>query len=313
MRDDLIRWLRLTPTSMQQLDVRMRNLLPVAALLLAVPAAAQTPPPAPAPPPTQTQKPQTPPATEKPQTEKPQTEKPQTQKPRPTGAANAAAASRALVLTVQVTNTFGQSQDSVRVTASGPVAREGTTDPGGLVRFAGMRPGDYRLKLEKPGLITLERDVTVKPAQSLAVDVTMDDAPPPPAPPPAPTPTVAPKGTPGEPRTLTLSDFIEKNLIAREPQKQTTIGCSGVQQSVLLQIRDPLPESTDDQLDQTLYVVAGRGTIKLGGREAQLDASSFAVVPRGTPFALTRRGNTPLIVLVTRANQPCTGAAGGGK
>jgi mannose-6-phosphate isomerase-like protein (cupin superfamily) len=275
----------------------MRILLPLAALLLAVPAVAQTPPPAPAPTPTQTQK--------------PATQKPPTEKQRPP--ATSAASSRALVLTVQVTNTFGQVQDGVKATVSGPVAREGATDPGGLVRFSGMRAGDYRVKLEKQGLITLERDVTIKPGQSLAVDVTMDDAPPPPPPPPAPTPTVAPKGTPGEPRTLDLSSFIEKNLIAREPMKQTPIGCSGVMQAVLLQIRDPLQEQTDDQLDQSLYVVAGRGTLRLGGRETQLEPSGFAVVPRGTAFALTRRGNTPLIVLVTRVNQPCAGGGGGGK
>ena len=66
---------------------------------------------------------------------------------------------------------------------------------------------------------------------------------------------------------LSISDFLEKNLIAREPMKQSMLGCSGVQRSVLLQVRDPLAEQTDDQLDQTLYVVAGQGTIKLGGRE----------------------------------------------
>lgn len=296
----------------------MRIMLPLVALLIAVPAAAQTPP-APAPPVEKgqtekpaTQKPVTP-ATPTAPTDKPATTKPTTQKPRPSAAAAAQAASRTLVLTVQVTNTFGQAQEGVRVTASGPVARDGSTDNGGLIRFAGMRAGDYRLKLEKQGLITLERDVSIKPGQSTAVDVTMDDAPPPPPPPPAPTPTVAPTGTPGEPRSLDLSSFIEKNLIAREPQKQTTIGCSGVLQSVLLQIRDPLQEQTDDQLDQSLYVVAGRGTLRLAGRDTQVEPSSFALVPRGTTFSLARRGNTPLIVLVTRANQPCSGGAGGGR
>jgi quercetin dioxygenase-like cupin family protein len=109
---------------------------------------------------------------------------------------------------------------------------------------------------------------------------------------------------------LSLSDFIEKNLIAREPMKQSQLGCSGVQRSVLLQVRDPLPEQTDDQLDQTLYVVAGQGTLKLGGREHPLNASTFAIIPRGTPYGLTRgRGNTPLIVLLSRANEACGAVA----
>jgi hypothetical protein len=215
------------------------------------------------------------------------------------------------VLTVQVTNTFGQSMDSVRVTAAGPVARDGVTAPGGLVRFAGMRPGEYRLRLEKEGLVTLEKDVTLAAGKSIAVDATMNEAPKPPPPPPTPAPSAAPTGPPGEPRVLSISDFLDKNLIGgREPMKQSPLGCSGVQRSVLLQVREPLSEQTDDQLDQTLYVVAGQGTLKLGGREHSVSASSFAVIPRGTAFSLTRgRGNAPLIVLLSRANEPCGPAA----
>jgi mannose-6-phosphate isomerase-like protein (cupin superfamily) len=263
------------------------------ALCLALPAAAQTPPPA-QPAPTQ-----------------PPPKAAQPAKPRPPRApASDAAASRGLVLTVQVTNTFGASLDNVRVTAAGPVARDGVTDQGGLVRFAGMRPGEYRLHLEKEGQVTLEKDVTLAAGKSIAVDATMNEAPKPPPPPPAPEPSATPTGPVGEPKVLSLSDFIEKNLIAREPMKLSTIGCSGVQRSVLLQVRDPVAEQTDDQLDQTLYVVAGQGTLKLGGREHPLNASSFAVIPRGTPYALARgRGNTPLIVLLSRVNEPCGAAA----
>jgi quercetin dioxygenase-like cupin family protein len=88
--------------------------------------------------------------------------------------------------------------------------------------------------------------------------------------------------------------------------KQSALGCSGVQRSVMLQVREPLPEQTDDQLDQTVYVVAGQGTLKLGGREHAVSASSFAIIPRGTPYSLTRgRGNAPLIVLLSRANEAC--------
>jgi mannose-6-phosphate isomerase-like protein (cupin superfamily) len=213
------------------------------------------------------------------------------------------------VLTVQVTNTFGQALDTVRVTAAGPVARDGVTDQGGLVRFAGMRPGEYRLHLEKEGLVTLEKDVTLVAGKSIAVDATLSEAPKPPPPPPTPAPSAAPSGPPGEPRVLSLSDFLEKNIIAREPMKLSQIGCSGIQRSVLLQVRDPLAEQTDDQLDQTLYVVAGSGTIKLGGRENQIGASSFAVIPRGTPYSLSRRGNNPLIVLLSRANEACGATA----
>ena len=283
----------------------MRTLLPILALCLALPAmpaAAQTPQPV------EPAAPATAPATP--------AKKPQTAKPRPprTPAADPAA-SRGLVLTVQVTNTFGQSMDTVRVTAAGPVARDGVTDAGGLVRFAGMRPGEYRLRLEKEGLITLEKDVTLAAGKSIAIDATMNEAPKPPPPPPAPAPTAAPTGPPGEPRVVSISDFLDKNLIGnREPMKQSMLGCSGVQRSVLLQVRDPLQEQTDDQLDQTLYVVAGQGTLKLGGRDHAVSASTFAVIPRGTPFSLIRGKSNALIVLLSRANESCgSGAAAANK
>jgi hypothetical protein len=286
----------------------MRTLLPILALCLALPAAAQTPPPAqPAP------QPATPaPA---PATKAPPTQPAKPRPPRTKEAADPAANSRGLVLTVQVTNTFGQSLDSVRITAAGPVARDGSTDQGGLVRFAGMRPGEYRLRLEKEGLVTLEKDVTLAAGKSIAIDATMTDAPKPPAPPPTPAPSAAPTGPPGEPKVLSISDFLDKNLIGgREPMKQSQLGCSGVQRSVLLQVRDPLAEQTDDQLDQTLYVVAGQGTLKLGGREHAVNASSFAIIPRGTPYSLTRgRGNAPLIVLLSRANESCGSAPAAAK
>jgi quercetin dioxygenase-like cupin family protein len=283
----------------------MRTLLPILALCLALPAAAQTPQPAaPATPPPQTQ-----PQGQQP--EKPQPAKPQPAKPRPprTPAADPAA-SRGLVLTVQVTNTFGQAMDGVRITAAGPVARDGITEAGGMIRFAGMRPGEYRLRLEKEGLVTLEKDVSLAAGKSIAIDATMTDAPKPPPPPPTPAPSAAPTGPPGEPRVMSISDFLDKNLIGgREPLKQSVLGCSGVQRSVLLQVRDPLQEQTDDQLDQTLYVVAGQGTLKLGGREHTLSASSFAIIPRGTPYSLTRGKSNALIVLLSRANESCGGAA----
>jgi quercetin dioxygenase-like cupin family protein len=275
----------------------MRTLLPVLALCLALPAAAQTPQPA---------APSTPATTAPSQPAKPQPAKP---RPPRTPAADPAA-SRGLVLTVQVTNTFGQSMDAVRITAAGPVARDGITDAGGLVRFAGMRPGEYRLHLEKEGLVTLEKDVTLGAGKSIAIDATMNEAPKPPPPPPAPATSAAPTGPPGEPRVLSISDWLDKNLIGnREPMKQSVLGCSGVQRSVLLQVRDPLAEQTDDQLDQTLYVVAGQGTLKLGGREHAVSASSFAVIPRGTPFSLTRGKSNALIVLLSRANESCGGGA----
>ena len=54
-----------------------------------------------------------------------------------------------------------------------------------------------------------------------------------------------------------------------------------------------------------LYVVGGDGTLRLAGRDIPVAAGSFAVVPRGTTYGLSRRGRNPLIVLATLSGPPC--------
>jgi mannose-6-phosphate isomerase-like protein (cupin superfamily) len=51
-----------------------------------------------------------------------------------------------------------------------------------------------------------------------------------------------------------------------------------------------------------LYVIAGEGVLRAKGREYDLTAGSFAVIPRGVAYSLERRGRNPLIALsmVTR-------------
>ncbi len=76
-------------------------------------------------------------------------------------------------------------------------------------------------------------------------------------------------------------------------------------------MRDPQPEKSHDTYDETLYVVAGQGTIRLAGHETNLDPASFIVVPRGTAYSLMRRGSKPLILLSTYAGEPCAGGGPG--
>jgi len=285
---------KLDVPNMRTLCVLLLGLtLPVAATAT---QAAQTPPA------------QTPPATQ-PAPAQPAAPKPAPKAP-PKPAANNAAA-KALAMTLQVTSRAGAGLGDVKVSIDGPVSREATTDDGGVARFPNVKPGTYRVRFENPKYVTFEKELILKPGQSQAFDISLDEAP---APPPAPAPTKpsAPAlGTPGDPKTVNIADFLDKNLIGnREPMKRTSLGCSGLLESDLLQLRDPLPEKSHETYDETLYVVAGQGTIKLAGRETNLEPASFVVVPRGTAYSLARRGSKPLILISTYAGEPCSSASG---
>jgi mannose-6-phosphate isomerase-like protein (cupin superfamily) len=251
------------------------------------------------------QAPQTPPA------QPPATQAPAKPAPKPAAQQPAADPARALTMTLQITSRSGQGLPDVKVTIDGPVSRDTKADEGGIARFPNVKPGVYRVRFDHPKYVSFEKELTLKPGQSQSFDVSLDEAP---APPPAPAPVkpAAPAlGTPGDPKTVNIADFLDKNLIgAREPMKRTALGCSGLLESDLLQVRDPLPEKSHDTYDETLYVVAGQGTIKLAGRETNLEPAGFVVIPRGTAYSLARRGSKPLILISTYAGEPCSSASG---
>lgn len=258
------------------------------ALLAAAPLVAQTPPPAQPPP-------------------KPAPTAPA--KPRPRPATQAAAANFTLAITV--TNGSGSPLGNVGVTITGPLDRSGTTDTAGTLRVQGTRAGTYRLRFDAEGYISFEREVTTRPGvRNYDVPVTLTDAPKvePPPPPPAPEPKAALLPPPGTPKTLSIVDWLgnsSNQITNREPQKESVVGCSGLSQALMWQIREPWTGRQHDSADGMLYVVGGEGTIRLGDRDAALVAGSFAVVPRGTSYALTRRGRSPLFVLAVLAGAPC--------
>ncbi len=233
---------------------------------------------------------------------------PTTQAPRPRAAAQPAARP---ALTVEVTDTQGATIPDVLVRLTGTMSREGRTDQSGQLRFATMRPGNYRIRFELEGFVPLERDVTVA-NRTLSVDAMLTPAPPPPKveappPPPPPAPIVRPAG---EQKTTNVPAFVEQNFIpAREGKKESLVGCTGEATSTLLQLRDPLTEHTHAEASEMLYVVAGEATHRVGARDETLTAGSFSTVPRGTAHSLTRRGRNPVIVISTLAGQPCDAAA----
>lgn len=230
-------------------------------------------------------------------------------RPRPAAASTATA-----VLTVSVSDVSGAPIPDVKVTAKGPLDREGVTTPAGQVRLMGIRAGTYRLHFEKEGYISFEKEVTWRAGTAAPVtDATLPPAPaPPPPPPPAPEPAkpAAPAFVPdlpaGKPSTISLLDYIERNFISnKEPQKESLVGCSAGAQSWLWQVRDPWQGRKHDNAELMLYVVGGDGTLSLDGREMTVAAGSFAVVPRGTDYGFTRRGRNPLILLATLSGPPC--------
>lgn len=234
---------------------------------------------------------------------------PTTQAPRPR-AATGGATTNALFF---ITDPAGTSIEGVKVTITGPADREATSPAGGFTRVQGLRAGTYRVRFTHERFITFEKEFSWRAGTATPeLSITLNSAPPPPPPPPpsapvAPPPSAAPKlPPPGAAKTLSLPDFIEKNFISgREGHKENMVGCSGIGQAVLWQVREPWDGRQHESADGMLYVIGGEGSIKLEGREVTVTAGSFTVVPRGTTYGFTRRGRNPLIVLAVLAGAPC--------
>jgi hypothetical protein len=233
---------------------------------------------------------------------------PAAQAPRPR--ATSAATTTALLF---ITDNTGKPLEGVTVTLMGPVDREVKSPASGPTRLEGLRAGTYRVRFTHEGFITFEREIVWRAGTAAPeMAVTLNAAPPPPAPPPpppAPTkpePAAAKPAPTGAAKTMSLPDFIEKNFISnREPQKENLVGCSGVSQALLWQIRDPWNGRQHDGADGMFYVVGGDGTLTVAGREFSVTAGSLTVVPRGAGYSVVRRGRNPLIILAVLAGAPC--------
>jgi len=218
---------------------------------------------------------------------------------------------------VTATGPTGATLPGVSVSVTGPVTREGVTDAGGAIRFTGMRAGTYRARFSGDGVITFEREIAVRAGQTADVDVTLNPAerererasapaPPPPPPPPPPAPAAAPVGPAGQPRTASLVDLAEKELIGRSvPRRESLVACSGNTRSTLVQLNQEQPQRLYERAESSLYVIAGDGSVRLGGKDMALGPGSFVSIPRNVPYSLNRRGNRPLILLSLLSGEPC--------
>lgn len=209
---------------------------------------------------------------------------------------------------VIVRSVSGTPLDGVNVKISGTGGGETTTDAQGVATVA-LANGQYRLRFEREGFLTLEREVTIGSGQPAEIEVALNAAPPPPLqppppPPPPPPPTAVPVAV-GPPVNVFIPAFLDKNFIGRDPLKESVLGCTPDATTRLLQLRDPLAAHTHTDLDEILYVVAGNGAVRIGDESTSVTPGALSVIPRGTPHAIERRGKNPLIVLSTLAGAPC--------
>lgn len=229
----------------------------------------------------------------------------QAPKPRPSGASTTTAL-------LYITDGSGRQIENVTVTVMGPIDREVKSPASGATRVEGLRAGTYRVRFAHEKFILFEKELVWRAGTAQPeLSITLNAAPVVAAPPPPPPVVVAAPATPklpppGTPKTVSLPDYIEKNFInGKEPQKENLIGCSGVGQALLWQVRDPWNGRQHESADGMLYVVGGDGRLKLGEREFTIAAGAFAVVPRGTTYNLSRSGRNPLIVLAILSGAPC--------
>jgi mannose-6-phosphate isomerase-like protein (cupin superfamily) len=214
------------------------------------------------------------------------------------GAAASTAACRPASLQIRVTDKAGTPLTAVRVTVQGISTREGKTDAAGCVTFDNMRAGRYMLRAERESFITLEKEFTISAERKKAVAASLSPA-------PEPVRVAAAPVTAGNPKVLSIPDLAERQLIAREPIKESPIGCSGRTDARLIQIREPLASHAHADADETLYVVAGEGTLRIGDEDRRVAPGWFSIIPRGTAHTVTRTGRNPIIVVSVLNGESC--------
>ena len=206
---------------------------------------------------------------------------------------------------IVVTDSTGAPVGDVRVTLTGVVTRSARTERGRTV-FESLPSGQYSIKFEKPGFITLDKEVTGKGAKPIDIPITLEREPePPPKPvePPPPPPPAPANDT--KIAVLDMPAFIEKNYIGRAAGKTTPMGCASGGSSTLIQMNEPLAQHTHDDADEFIYVIAGQGVAKLSGREESLGPAVFLMVPRGMPHMVSAGPKKPLVLMSVLAGAKC--------
>jgi hypothetical protein len=223
------------------------------------------------------------------------------------GRGASASSSKTTQVRVGIHSQDGAAIDDARVVLSGDSTGEFTTGGAGTAILPSLKDGTYRLRIERTGFVTLEREFTLRNGTPTVVDVTLSAAPappPPPPPPPAPPAKIVPSS--GAAVNMSIIDFLDHNFIGnRDPLKESILACTPLETVRLLQLRDAIASHSHADADEMLYIVAGEGSARLADQVVALKAGTMVVVPHAMAHTLERHGKTPLMVLSTLAGAPC--------
>ena len=208
---------------------------------------------------------------------------------------------------VSVADPDGKPIPNVLVTVEGSATRSVRTE-GGRIALENLPAGNYRLRFERDGYLTLERELAARGGAPIDVKVTLKPAPAPPPPPPAPVPVAPEPVKPtvaANPAVVDIPALINKNWVGRNPSKTLQLACGTDGPSSVIQLNEALMPHEHADSDEIFYVVAGDGSAVVGGSSHRLSAGVFVFVPRGTRHGLGPTGKNPLIVLSARPGERC--------
>jgi len=206
-------------------------------------------------------------------------------------------------LAIVVSDPSGAPIGDVHVIVQGPASRDARTERG-RIALENLPTGNYRLRFEKAGFVTLERELTARAGAPTDVKVTLTPEPPKPAPPPPPIEPVA-QPVDALPVTIDLPTFIEKNFIGRAAGKTSPLACGAGGPALLIQAREPIAEHMHADADEYLYVIAGEGSLRTGKTVEPMKAGVLIMVPRGVLHAIAATGRNPLELLSIQAGAHC--------
>ena len=105
---------------------------------------------------------------------------------------------------------------------------------------------------------------------------------------------------------MSLLDLTEKSLGGRDPVKTVAVGCSGLNRSQLLVVREATRPAARPDVDEALYLIAGEATLTLGGKDQAITPGWFSLVPRGSTYGIAKKGRNPAVLLSVVAGVPCS-------